>query len=174
MVDCSPDVVAVAVNGLSSLSPGVCVYRQRRQCPMTATTPSTSRCCWLAWASCCHTTASSPTWTTCTTNTQVGPPQWGPAVPGWPVHSALALLRLPETPGAAPCQGSPCYSNPSYELPCDLPGQPLTLSGLSAPLGRARRQCLAGAGAGGRCRGWGSPEPLPPLPRPHHRDFHRV
>lgn len=45
----------------------------RNRCPTTATTLSTSRCCWLAWASSCRTTASSPTWTTCTTSSQVGP-----------------------------------------------------------------------------------------------------
>lgn len=33
---------------------------------------STSPCCWPGLGFSCRTTASSPTWTTCTTNTQVG------------------------------------------------------------------------------------------------------
>lgn len=39
---------------------------------MTATMPSTLPCCWLAWASYCHTTALSPMSTIFTTSTQVG------------------------------------------------------------------------------------------------------
>lgn len=39
------------------------------------------------------------------------------------------------------------------------PGQPLTRSGLLAPLGQGEEAMLCG----GRCRAWGSPEPrLPP------------
>lgn len=38
----------------------------------TDTMGSTSPCCWPGLGFSCRTTASSPTWTTCTTNTQVG------------------------------------------------------------------------------------------------------
>lgn len=39
--------------------------------PMTVTMASTLQCCWLEWVSCCHTTASSPTSTTCITSSRV-------------------------------------------------------------------------------------------------------
>lgn len=40
--------------------------------PRIATMGFTSPCCWPGWDFFCRTTALSPMWTTCTTNTQVG------------------------------------------------------------------------------------------------------
>ena len=53
----------------------------------------------------------------CTTSTQVGPPQPHPAIACCPAHLALAC-HVPETPGAGPHSGSPFFANPSSAVNC--------------------------------------------------------
>lgn len=117
---------------------------------MTATTPSTLQCCWLAWASCCRTTASSRTWTTCITSTQVGP---STVTPG---HSAYSIMAwgFPETPGwEGPTQGPILFGSRLHcELLSDLratthpsgqrdPSGRLHLAGVSAEGGASLSTC---------------------------------
>ncbi|CAF87210.1 unnamed protein product, partial [Tetraodon nigroviridis] len=54
----------------SSSSSSLPAQTARRRSPTTVTMASTLRCCWPGWASCSPTTASSPTSTTCTTNSK--------------------------------------------------------------------------------------------------------
>lgn len=111
---------AVALGGLAALSPGSRGQQQRARRRTTATTPSTSPCCWPAWASCCRTTASSPTWITCTTSSQVGPS-------GRPGHMRPSEAARPpaEAPQAGPRSGSLLHPRPGSALrPEDLGAAP--------------------------------------------------
>lgn len=69
---------------------------------MTATMPSTLPCCWLVWASYCHTTASSLMWTIFTTSTQVSPSAICTALKGSSVPSAWARAFW-ESQGVGSC-----------------------------------------------------------------------
>lgn len=77
---------------------------------MTATMPSTLPCCWLVWASYCHTTALSPMWTIFTTSTQVGPSATHTALKGISAPSPWAFW---ESQGVGPrlgmFPGENCY-----------------------------------------------------------------